>query len=82
MIEHVYRRAALASGAVAVLVATDDKRIQDAVLNFGGKVQLTEPHHRNGMERLAEVADRYHKLGGVSSKVTSRFLTPLQSKLH
>ena len=56
MIEHVYRRAVLASGAASVLVATDDKRIQEAVLAFGGNVQLTEPHHRNGMERLAEVA--------------------------
>ena len=32
MIEHVYRRAAAASGAAAVLVATDDKRIQDLSL--------------------------------------------------
>ena len=56
MIEHVYRRAASASGATSVLVATDDERIQDAVLAFGGKVQLTDPNHRNGMERLAEVA--------------------------
>tara|TARA_B100001123_G_scaffold216720_2_gene244683 strand:+ start:10394 stop:11200 length:807 start_codon:yes stop_codon:yes gene_type:complete len=57
MIEHVYRRAASASGAASVLVATDDKRIQDAVVAFGGKAQLTESSHRNGMERLAEVAE-------------------------
>ena len=57
MIEHVYRRAASASGAATVLVATDDKRIQDAVVAFGGKAQLTKSSHRNGMERLAEVAE-------------------------
>jgi 3-deoxy-manno-octulosonate cytidylyltransferase (CMP-KDO synthetase) len=56
MIEHVYRRASTASQAASVLVATDDERIRDAVLAFGGEVQLTERRHRNGTERLAEVA--------------------------
>jgi 3-deoxy-manno-octulosonate cytidylyltransferase (CMP-KDO synthetase) len=56
MIEHVYRRASTASRAASVLVATDDERVQDAVLAFGGKVQLTDRRHRNGTERLAEVA--------------------------
>ena len=56
MIEHVYRRASSASRAASVLVATDDARVQDAVLAFGGEVQLTERRHRNGTERLAEVA--------------------------
>ena len=56
MIEHVYRRASSASRAASVLVATDDARVQDAVLAFGGEVQLTERRHRHGTERLAEVA--------------------------
>ena len=56
MIEYVYRRASTASRAASVLVATDDERVQDAVLAFGGEVQLTERRHRNGTERLAEVA--------------------------
>ena len=56
MIEHVYRRASTASRAASVLVATDDERVRDAVLAFGGVVQLTERRHRNGTERLAEVA--------------------------
>lgn len=56
MIEHVYRRASTASGAASVLVATDDERIRDVVLAFGGEAQLTARHHRNGTERLAEVA--------------------------
>ena len=55
MIEHVYRRAA-ASQASAVMVATDDARISRAVTSFGGDVHLTNPAHRNGTERLAEVA--------------------------
>jgi len=56
MIEHVYRRALAASRAESVLVATDDERVRDAVLAFGGEAQLTARHHRNGTERLAEVA--------------------------
>lgn len=39
-----------------MIVATDDERVRDVVLSFGGKVRLTERQHRNGTERLAEVA--------------------------
>ena len=56
MIEHVYRRAATAACVDAVVVATDDRRISDVVSGFGGEVRLTDPQHRNGTERLAEVA--------------------------
>jgi 3-deoxy-manno-octulosonate cytidylyltransferase (CMP-KDO synthetase) len=56
MIEHVYRRAAAARGIDAVVVATDDDRIAAAVTRFGGVVRLTEPSHRSGTDRVAEVA--------------------------
>jgi 3-deoxy-manno-octulosonate cytidylyltransferase (CMP-KDO synthetase) len=56
MIEHVYRRAATAARVNAVMVATDDPRISDVVSGFGGEVRLTDPKHRSGTERLAEVA--------------------------
>jgi 3-deoxy-manno-octulosonate cytidylyltransferase (CMP-KDO synthetase) len=56
MIEHVYRRAADARGVAQVIVATDDRRIADAVRAFGGTVQMTRPDHRTGTDRLAEVA--------------------------
>ncbi len=56
MIEHVYRRASTATRATSVLVATDDERVRNAVQAFGGQAQLTSPSHRNGTERLAEVA--------------------------
>ena len=36
MIEHVYGRAAAARNVDAVIVATDDQRIADAVAKFGG----------------------------------------------
>jgi 3-deoxy-manno-octulosonate cytidylyltransferase (CMP-KDO synthetase) len=57
MIEHVYRRAARAA-VDAVIVATDDQRIVDAVDAFGGIACLTRPDHPTGTDRLAElVAD-------------------------
>ena len=57
MVEHVYRRAAR-SHVDAVIVATDDQRIVDAVEGFGGIACLTRADHRTGTDRLAElVAD-------------------------
>ena len=56
MIEHVYRRAADTPGVDAVIVATDDERICDAVEAFGGRAQLTSSKHQSGTDRLAEVA--------------------------
>lgn len=54
MIEHVRRRALLASGLDDVYVATCDAEIADAVLGSGGKVVMTGDHHRNGTSRVAE----------------------------
>ena len=56
MIEHVYARAKEATSTIAVIVATDDMRIYDAVREFGGEARLTRAQHENGTERLAEVA--------------------------
>jgi len=56
MIEHVYRRAAAARSIARVIVATDDRRILDAVEGFGGDAVLTSPSHQSGTDRLAEVA--------------------------
>ena len=58
MVEHVYRRATQALRTTAVLVATDDQRVYDAVTAFGGDARLTSRDHRNGTERLGEVAQR------------------------
>lgn len=55
MIQHVYERASKAS-LDKVVVATDDIRIHDAVISFGGEVVLTKPTHPSGTDRCGEVA--------------------------
>lgn len=56
MVEHVYRRAAEARSIDAVLVATDDERVAQAVDAFGGTAVMTRADHPSGTDRLAEVA--------------------------
>ena len=56
MIEHVYRRTSQARSISSVIVATDDRRIADAVAAFGGDARMTSPSHRSGTDRLAEIA--------------------------
>ncbi|MBR3428250.1 MAG: 3-deoxy-manno-octulosonate cytidylyltransferase [Bacteroidales bacterium] len=40
-----------------VVVATDDVRIADEVMSFGGKYVLTDPNHRSGTDRCREAMD-------------------------
>ena len=60
MIQHVCEKAA-ASKAGIVAVATDDRRIADAVESFGGTAVMTSPSHPSGTDRIAEALG---KLGG------------------
>lgn len=57
MLEHVWL-VAQASGANQVIVATDDERVSEAVLRFGGEVCMTGSNHRSGTDRLNEVAQQ------------------------
>jgi len=56
MIQHVYHSATKAKVLDRVIVATDDRRIEAAVKQFGGEVMMTSPNHASGTDRLAEVA--------------------------
>jgi 3-deoxy-manno-octulosonate cytidylyltransferase (CMP-KDO synthetase) len=55
LIRHVWERAN-ASGALRVVVATDDARIADEVRSFGGLVAMTDVSHQSGSDRIAEAA--------------------------
>lgn len=54
MVAHVVDRA-LESGADEVIVATDDKRIVDAVAAYKGTPAMTRAGHTTGTDRIAEV---------------------------
>ena len=41
----------------AVVVATDDMRIAEEVLSFGGQYVMTDPNHRSGTDRCCEALD-------------------------
>ena len=56
MIQHVHEQVARARGIERVLVATDDRRIAEAVRRFGGEAVLTSHEHATGTDRLAEAA--------------------------
>jgi 3-deoxy-manno-octulosonate cytidylyltransferase (CMP-KDO synthetase) len=56
MICHVAERTRRARGLGDVIVATDDARIRDAVVERGGRVVMTRADHPSGTDRLAEVA--------------------------
>jgi 3-deoxy-manno-octulosonate cytidylyltransferase (CMP-KDO synthetase) len=56
MIQRVYDQAS--KSLEMVWVATDDKRIFDAVSDFGGKAVMTSPNHLSGTDRCAEAVTK------------------------
>ena len=71
MVQHVYESTSKASGLSRVLVATDDRRILEAVREFGGEALLTSKNHVSGTDRLAEVA----------RKISARWVINVQGDL-
>jgi len=59
MIERVYIQASKVLDNVCV--ATDDSRIEEEVIRFGGKVIMTSPNHQSGTDRCAEAIDLLQK---------------------
>lgn len=56
VIQRVYEKVADALGEA--YVATDDKRIYDAVEAFGGRAVMTSPDHKSGTDRIEEAAEK------------------------
>lgn len=54
LIQHVWERCKQCTRLDGLLVATDDARIEQAVLSFGGQVIMTSATHPTGTDRLAE----------------------------
>lgn len=69
MIERVYRQCKKARLLDEVIVATDDERIESAVLLFGGKVMMTSTEHQSGTDRCLEVIEKTNELWDVAINI-------------
>jgi len=61
LIVHVVEAARRASRLDRIVVATDDRRIFDAVTACGAEAAMTRDDHPSGTDRVAEVAERFHE---------------------
>ena len=79
MIRRVYEQA-LRSKLDAVVVATDDVRIADEVMSFGGRYVMTDPNHRSGTDRCREALDLMEENfdAVVNIQGDEPFINPLQ----
>ena len=59
MVQRVYERVSFCTAIDEVIVATDDQRILDHVIGFGGTAMMTSPDHPSGTDRVAEVAGQF-----------------------
>ena len=59
MIQRVYEQAKKCVDLAEVIVATDDVRIYDHVINFSGVAVMTADTHQSGTDRCAEVASQH-----------------------
>ncbi|MBW6501537.1 MAG: 3-deoxy-manno-octulosonate cytidylyltransferase [Bacteroidales bacterium] len=67
MIQRVYEQTMKALDTV--YVATDDRRIFDAVLNFGGRAVITSADHQSGTDRCAEAVGLIALESGISTDI-------------
>ena len=63
VIQWVYEKAQASKLADMIIVATDDKRIYDAVTAFGGAAEMTSVNHKCGSDRIMEVVSRHPEIG-------------------
>jgi 3-deoxy-manno-octulosonate cytidylyltransferase (CMP-KDO synthetase) len=76
MIIHVLKRTLLSKKINEVLVCADDKLIVDVVEKFGGKAILTSTKHKNGTERICEVAKKFDARLIIDIQCDEVFLNP------
>ena len=58
IIQYVYENS-INSGAVQVIIATDDRRIMECAQGFNAEACLTSDQHQSGTDRIAEVMQNY-----------------------
>ena len=81
MVQRVWERTSKAAGILEVVVATDDERILDHVVGFGGKAVMTSPDHPSGSDRCFEALQKCgaHRFDAVVNvQGDEPFIEPLQ----
>lgn len=84
MIQRVYEQ--VQKTLPYVCVATDDNRIREAVIAFGGEVVMTREDHESGTDRCAEATMLFEKSKGLKADVVINiqgdepFIDPIQIK--
>lgn len=78
IIQWVYEQASKAEKLKNLVVATDDERILDTVIAFGGKAVLTSSEHSNGTERIAEAASNIDSDAFINIQGDEPFIAPEQ----
>ncbi len=63
MVQHVWERARAAKTLEEVVVATDDRRILQAVADFGGRAVMTSKKHATGTDRIAQALEQMGRAG-------------------
>lgn len=58
MIQRVFEQAKQCKSFADVIVATDEERIYNHVIEFGGKAMMTSENHPSGTDRCAEVLSK------------------------
>ena len=71
LIRHVVERVRMARRVGRIIVATDDRRIANAVRSFGAEAVMTRADHPNGTSRIAEVVANLAPLAGAGQSEIS-----------
>jgi 3-deoxy-manno-octulosonate cytidylyltransferase (CMP-KDO synthetase) len=83
MIQRVFEQCLKADVLADVIVATDDERILNHVIGFGGKAMLTAATHQSGTDRCAEVLSKLQESydAVINIQGDEPFIDPQQIKL-
>ena len=76
LVIHVLKRSLLCKKLDRVIVCADDKSIIQVVKKFGGEAILTSKRHKNGTERICEVAKKFKSQMIIDIQCDEVFLNP------
>lgn len=76
LIIHVLKRSLLCKKLDKVIVCADDRSVIEVVKKFGGEAILTSKKHKNGTERICEVAKKFDAKLIIDIQCDEVFLNP------